>query len=226
MPPKTPPGQTRERVYRFVRDRLLSGLPPTLREVQEAFGFKAVESARAHLMALVEEGRLLKEEGKARGYRLPDSPAHEEPPVQVPLLGRVPAGPLNLAIEEVEDYLPVRPKFRGSELFALRVEGDSMRDAGILDGDVVIVQRQSNADPGDIVVALVGDEATVKTLYVEGRRVELRAQNPEYAPIVPDPSELRLLGKVLEVRRHLDENPFRAALTRRRSARSSGQASA
>ncbi len=218
MTPKTPPGQTRERVYRFVRDQLLAGSPPTVREVQDAFGFKAVESARAHLTTLVREGRLLKDGNKARGYRLPDISAHE-PPVQVPLLGRVPAGPLNLAVEEVESYLPMRPKFRGAELFALRVEGDSMRDAGILDGDVVIVQKQSTADPGDIVVALIGEEATVKTLFVEGKRVELRPQNPEYAPIVPDPAELMLLGKVLEVRRHLDENPFRAALARHNGRR-------
>ena len=79
----------------------------------------------------------------------------EDPPVQVPLLGRVPAGPLSEAIEDVESYLPVRSKFRGAELFALRVEGDSMRDAGILDGDVVIVQKQPNADPGDIIVAMI-----------------------------------------------------------------------
>lgn len=216
MTPKTPPGQTRERIYRFVRDRLLAGNPPSIREVQRAFDFKAVESARAHLETLVEEGRLAKREGKARGYRLPDAPeAAMEPPVQVPLLGRVPAGPLNLAVEEIESYLPMRSKFRGSELFALRIEGDSMRDAGILDSDVVIVRKQETADPGDIVVALVGDEATVKTLYVEGRRVELRPQNPEYAPIVPDPGELKILGTVLEVRRHLDENPFRAAMARR-----------
>ncbi len=214
MTPKTPPGQTRERIYRFVRDRLLAGNPPSIREVQEAFNFKAVESARAHLTNLVKEGKLLKEGSKARGYRLPDSPAFDDPPVQVPLLGRVPAGPLSEAIEDIESYLPVRSKFRGAELFALRVEGDSMRDAGILDGDVVIVQRQQSADPGDIIVAMIDGEATVKTLFVEGGRIELRPQNPEYAPIVPGPDELCVLGKVLEVRRHLDENPFRAALTR------------
>ncbi len=214
MTPRTPPGETRERIYRFVRDRLLAGRPPTVREVQQAFGFRAVESARAHLTALVREGRLLKERGKARGYRLPDGAGSQAPPVHVPLLGRVPAGPLDLAVEEVEAYLPVRPKFRGRELFALRVAGDSMRDAGILDGDVVIVQKQETANPGDIVVALVGEEATVKTLYVEGKRIELRPQNPEYAPIVPDPTELRLLGRVLEVRRHLDENPFHEAFAR------------
>ncbi len=115
----------------------------------------------------------------------------------------------------------MRSKFRGAELFALRVEGDSMRDAGILNGDVVIVQRQPSADPGDIVVAMIDGEATVKTLFIEGRRVELRPQNPEYAPIVPDPDEMTVLGKVLEVRRHLDENPFRAAFNRRYSSSSS-----
>jgi repressor LexA len=223
MTPKTPPGQTRERVYRFVRDRLLAGNPPSVREVQEAFSFKAVESARAHLTALVQEGKLLKEGSKARAYRLPDTAAYADPPVQVPLLGRVPAGPLSEAIEDIESYLPVRSKFRGAELFALRVDGDSMRDAGILDGDVVIVQRQQSADPGDIIVAMIDGEATVKTLFVEGRRIELRPQNPEYAPIVPDPAELSVLGKVLEVRRHLDENPFRTALTRYGASSSSGQ---
>ena len=159
MTPKTPPGQTRERVYRFVRDRLLAGNPPSVREVQEAFHFKAVESARAHLTALVKEGLLLKDGNKARGYRLPDTAAVEDPPVQVPLLGRVPAGPLSEAIEDVESYLPVRSKFRGAELFALRVEGDSMRDAGILDGDVVIVQKQPNADPGELHPAYLPDWA-------------------------------------------------------------------
>lgn len=214
MVARTPPGQTRERVYRFVRDRLLAGRPPTIREVQRAMGFKAVESARSHLNTLVEEGRLRKQEGKARGYSLPDSAPVDAPPVQVPLLGQVPAGPLDLAVEDVDSYLPVRSKFRGAELFALRVEGDSMRDAGILDGDVVIVLKQDTAEPGDIVVALVGEEATVKTLYMEGRRIELRPQNPEYSPIVPDPAELRILGKVLEVRRHLDEVGSRGFLAR------------
>ncbi len=208
---RTPPGRTRKRVYRFVRERLLAGRPPTLREVQRALGFRAVESARAHLNILVEEGRLVKEAGKARGYRLPEGPGHGGVPRLVPLLGRVPAGPLDLAVEEVEDYLPVssrgsshRSLRGGTGLFALRVEGDSMRDAGILDGDVVIVRQQLTAESGDIVVALVGDEATVKRLYIKGRRLQLRPENLDYRPIEPDPGELTVLGKVVEVRRYLE----------------------
>ena len=98
----TPPGQTRQRVFRFVRECLLDGQPPTVREVQKAFGFRAVESARAHLLALVEEGRLIKQPGKARGYALPETGGQGGVPRLVPLLGRVSAGPLDLAVEDVE----------------------------------------------------------------------------------------------------------------------------
>lgn len=204
----TPPGKTRERVFRFMRDRLLDGRPPTVREVRDALGFRAVESARSHLSALVEEGRLVKKPGRARGYALPETVGQGGVPRLVPLLGRVPAGPTDLAVEDVERYLPSRSA-AGDELFALRVRGDSMRDAGIMDGDVVIVRRQPTASSGSIVVALIGDEATVKTLYVQdggpGRgRIELRPENPDYRPIVPDPDEVQILGKVVEVRRYLE----------------------
>jgi len=198
---KTPPGQTRERVFRHVRNRLAAGSPPTVREVQQAFGFRSVQSAREHLEALVGEGRLAKDEGKARGYRLPGG---EPPPVRVPLVGRVAAGALDAAIEDFDDYVPVRTHLDSAELFGLRVHGESMTGAGILAGDVVIVRRQATARTGDIVVALVGDEATVKRLRLRGRRVELLPENPAYEPIVPDPAEVRLLGKVIEVRRFLE----------------------
>ncbi len=201
---RTPPGRTRERVYRWIRDRLLAGLPPTVREVQHAFGFRSPQTAREHLEALVEEGRLEKEAGgKARGYRLPQ--ASGAPTALVPLLGRVPAGPLETAVEDLEGYLPVQSRHAPGGLFALRVVGESMTGAGILPGDIVIVRRQERADPGDLVVALVGDEATVKRLWVEGRRVELRPENPAFEPIRFDRGEPRILGKVVEVRRRLEE---------------------
>jgi repressor LexA len=199
---RTPPGQTRERVFRLVRERLLAGAPPTVREVQRAFGFRSVQTAREHLEALVREGRLAKRKGQSRGYRLPSG---EGPPtVLVPLLGRVPAGSLDLAVEELEGYLPMQSRRPAGELFALRVRGESMTGAGILPGDVVVVRRQRTARSGEIVVALVGDEATVKRLRVRGKRVELRPANPDYEPIVADPRELTLLGKVVEVRRSLE----------------------
>jgi repressor LexA len=199
---RTPPGQTRERVFRFVRDRLLRGMPPTVREVQRAFAFRSPRTARQHLEALVAEGRLSQERGKARGYRLPDASGLAT--TLVPLLGRVPAGSLDAAVEDLEGYLPVQqPGRRSDELFGLRVHGESMTGAGILHGDVVVVRRQSRAEPGDIVVALVEDEATVKRLRVRDGRPELHPENPSFAPIVPEPGALRVLGRVVEVRRYL-----------------------
>jgi repressor LexA len=199
---RTPPGETRGKVFRFVRERLLAGRPPTVREVQQALGFRSPMTAREHLEALVDDGRLAKESGRSRGYRLPGVRG-EAAPRLVPLLGRVPAGPLDEAVEDLEGYVPVAPGRASGELFGLRVRGDSMRDAGILDGDLVIVRRQDRAESGAIVVALVGDEATVKRLRLHRGRVELHPANPSFSPIVPDPSGVRVLGRVIEVRRVL-----------------------
>lgn len=201
------PGATRDKVFAFVRQRLLQGQPPTVREVQAALGFSAVQSAQEHLDALIADGRLVKETGKARGYRLPGrSPA----PLLVPLVGRVQAGALTTAFEDIESYVPVEERRARTgnyedKLFALRVRGDSMVGVGILDGDVVIVRRQRTASNGEIVVARVGDEATVKMLRIGRGSVELRPANPTYQPIViRPPDELVLLGRVIEVRRYLD----------------------
>ena len=199
---RTPAGQTREKVFRFVRDRLAGGRPPTVREVMEAFGFRSPQTAREHLDGLVEDGRLKKEPKVARGFRLPGR--GEAPTVMVPLLGRVPAGPLDLAIEDLEGHLPVQTRRTPDELFSLRVRGDSMKDAGILDGDIVIVRRQARADSGEIVVAMVGDEATVKRFRVKRGRIELHPANDAYQPIVPEPGDVKILGKVVEVRRVLE----------------------
>jgi repressor LexA len=198
---RTPPGLTREKIYRFMRRRLLEGRPPTVREVRDRFGFKAVQTAREHLERLVDEGRLAKEgPGRARGYRLPRP---EVPTALVPVLGRVPAGALSTAVEDLEGYVPVEGRTDEGELFGLRVRGESLRDLGILSGDLVIVRKQDTARTGEVVVALVDDEATVKVLRRSGRRVELWPANPAFTPIVPAPGGFRLLGKVIEVRRYL-----------------------
>jgi repressor LexA len=205
---RTPPGATREQVFRYVRERLLKGEPPTVREVQEAFGFKAVETARAHLEALVVEGRLTKFSGRSRGYALPQAAPL---PALVPLLGRVQAGALTTAVEDLEGYIPVEPRGGAETLFALRVRGESMTGAGIFPDDLVIVRQQKTAHSGDIVVALVEDEATVKRLRIRRGRMELHAENPDFAPIIFVGShghELQILGKVIEVRRYLDRSSY------------------
>lgn len=198
----TPPGETREQVFRYVRERLLEGRPPTVREVQAAFGFRSVESARSHLEALIEEGRLAKEAGRARGLRLPAGPRRR---ALVPLLGRVAAGNLQEAIEDPQGYLAIDGRRPAEELLALNVEGESMIGAGILPGDVVIVRRQPVAEPGEIVVALVDGEATVKRLVRRRGQWVLQAENPDFPPIVPPQENLQIIGRVVEVRRWLDE---------------------
>ena len=201
MPP-TPPGQTRRQVHAFVRDRIAAGAPPTVREVQEHFGFRAVQTARQHLETLVAEGRLAKEPGRARGYRLP--PAQARPLRMVPKLGRVQAGALSEAIEDPDGWIPVDGASGEHEMFALTVKGESMLGAGILPDDTVVVRRQAIARDGEIVVALVRDEATVKRLRLRRGRIELHPENPAFEPIVlGGREEVRILGRVVEVRRRL-----------------------
>jgi repressor LexA len=179
--------------------------------VQARFGFKAVQSAQAHLEQLVAEGRLVKQlgefKGRARGYALPRSSVDHTPTAYAPLLGHIQAGNLQAAIEEREGLVPVQRGTRraGSEqLFALRVRGESMTGAGILPDDLVIVRSQSTASNGEIVVAMVGDEATVKTLHSRRCKIVLQPENDAFEPIVLDPDECQILGKVIEVRRNLD----------------------
>ena len=198
--PKSPPGESRARVRDYVLERLLAGAPPSVREVQDAFGFRSTATAREHLDALVASGELEQDSGRDRGYRLPGG----FQPGLIPILGRVHAGSLHEAVTHADGYLPVRADL-APRCFALRVAGESMAGREIHDGDLLVVERTAQARSGDIVVALVGDEATVKTLRRVGRRVLLEAANPDYADIDPASHGLdcRILGRVIEVRRAL-----------------------
>jgi repressor LexA len=196
------PGETRKKVLRLVRERILSGSPPTVREIQESLGFRSVQTARGHLDILVQQGLLSKEPRKSRGYRLPGSSGPLS--MMVPILGRVQAGALTDAVEDLEGYITVQSRFPRSQLFALRTKGESMIDAGILPKDILIVRKQPVADPGDIVVAMVDGEATVKILKVVEGRVELHPANPAFHPIVPTEETFSILGKVVEVRRYFE----------------------
>ena len=193
---------TRERIFEFVRGRILAGEPPTVREVQQRFGFKSVASAREQLDRLIEEGRLQRLGNVSRGFRLPPG---QGPQLvrRIPVVGRVQAGALSLAVEDIEDYIPLDAPGTEDGVFALRVRGDSMRDAGILEGDFVIVRPEKDARNGEIVVALVGEEATIKRLYKRGPVIELRPENPAYPPILVPAKQVELAGRVIEVRRYL-----------------------
>ncbi len=202
-------GKTQHRVFEFVRDRILSGSVPTVREVQRAMGFRAVQSAQEHLDALVAEGLLEKTPRISRGYRLPE---HHSSAFMIPLLGRVQAGGLEDAVEDPEGYIAVDGHPSRSRLFALKVRGESMKNAAILPDDIVIVRQQSSAEHGDIVVALIDDQATVKRLKVTrdtggSIRVELHPENPDFSPIIPV-ADLHILGKVIEVRRQYEASVF------------------
>jgi len=149
------------------------------------------------LERLVAAGELLRVPGMARGLRLPDNPRG----AVVPVLGRVQAGAFSYAVEDVEDHVWTSLRYPARELFALRVRGESMSGAGLLPGDVVIVRRQPSAEDGQIVVALVDDEATVKTLRRRRKRVELHPANAAFPILRPDPDRLAILGRVVESRR-------------------------
>jgi repressor LexA len=163
------------------------GMPPTRAEIASGLGFSTASSAEDHLQALARKGALELLPGTSRGLRLKDLPGV---PVQgtLPLIGRVAAGHPILAAEHVEAHYRVDPDlFAPRADYLLRVRGASMRDAGILDGDLLAVHRTSEAHAGQIVVARVNDEVTVKRWRRRGREVLLMAENPEFAPIVVDP---------------------------------------
>ncbi|MBE3577481.1 MAG: transcriptional repressor LexA [Limnochordales bacterium] len=186
-----------QQILDFIRQEVeRRGYPPSVREIGQAVGLKSSATVHGHLNRLEAKGFLRRDPTKPRAIELL-GPEARPATVNVPVVGRVTAGEPILAVENIEQRLPLPTEFfgRDDELFALRVRGDSMVGAGILDGDMVIVARQSAADDGDIVVALLDDEATVKRFYKEGDRVRLQAENPRYEPIYAQ--EVRILGKVI-----------------------------
>ncbi len=187
-------------VLKYVQDHLTqTHRPPTVREVMRHFKWNSPQSARKHLLALEEKGYLEREEHTARGLRLAEDSSVG---VSIPVLGRVAAGLPLLAEENREGTMVVDPSLArgGRNLFALTVRGDSMVNAHILPGDKVIVQQTTHASPGEIVVALVEGEATVKTFRKTSSKVVLEPANPKYSPIVVgEGQDFRIIGKVVGV---------------------------
>jgi repressor LexA len=192
--PDVPPRLTthltprQQQILDWIRGHLeATGMPPTRAEIAAGLGFSTASSAEDHLQALAKKGALELTPGASRGLRLKDIPGM---PVQgsLPLVGRVAAGSPILAVENVEAHYRVDPGFFTPRAdYLLRVRGQSMQDAGIVDGDLLAVHKTAEARSGQVVVARLGDEVTVKRLKRRGREVLLVAENPDFAPIAVDP---------------------------------------
>lgn len=204
-----------EQVLRFIRQSIHDrGYPPTLREIGAHMGIKSTNGVNDHLRALERKGYLTREDMKSRALRPKDmelglakkKPSEDEM-VTVPVLGRVAAGMPLYAEEHLLDTVRIdQSLLRSGEIFGLRVTGDSMIEAGIVNGDYVFVRKQSTADRGDIVVALIGDEATVKRYFPEKDYIRFQPENSAMAPILVRATDFKptmLLGVVVGVYRRL-----------------------
>lgn len=184
--------ETHEKIYAYLQ-RCAGNSFPTVREIAAACGIKSTSCVHKHLLDLEKEGKIVRKDGTARSASV-----NRRPAAMVPLVGRVTAGVPITAVELIEDYLPLpADMIREGETFALRVMGDSMKNAGILDGDLVVCHQCSDALNGDIVVAMLDGEATVKRFFRYSERIVLQPENPAYEPIVS--RNVTLLGKVAAV---------------------------
>ena len=185
-----------KKMFDYISDTIRNeGYSPTVRDIREALGIKSTATVHSYLMRLEDKGYIQKKSGKSRTVK--PNEAYSGPVTrQVPIIGGVTAGQPVFAVENFDGYVDfTEGSYAKDELFALRVTGSSMIDAGILDGDVVIVRHQSVAENGEIVVALIDDSATVKTFYKEDGHFRLQPENKTMEPIIVD--SLSILGKVV-----------------------------
>jgi len=197
-------------IFEFIKGMIRDkGRPPSIREIGERFGIRSTNGVRAVLEALERKGFIRRDRYTSRGIELlkeVDEVMASGRFREVPLVGRVAAGTPIWAEQNIEgSFMLDRDFISGEEVFSLKVAGDSMIDAGIYDGDFVLVKRQPTANVGEVVVAQIGDEATVKRFYPEKKRVRLEAANPNYGPIVvePDAPGFSIAGKVIGLLRKM-----------------------
>lgn len=185
-------------VFEFIKDRIEEGYPPTVREICAEFGFKSTSTAHRYINNLTAKGLLEKGNNQNRAIRLTGGNG-----MKIPLVGTVTAGIPITAIEEITDYISFQPaRHYSNPLFAIKVRGESMINAAILDGDMVVIEQTPYAENGDIVCALVDNEsATIKTFYKEDGHYRLQPENDTMDPIIVD--EVSILGKVVGVVRYL-----------------------
>lgn len=194
-----PLSKSQQKIFDYLKECSAEGRVPSVREICAEMGLSSTSTVHHHLKALEQKGLITREHGVNRCIQI----SGEEKSVGIPVLGRVAAGYPILAVENVECYVPVSEGVkRGRDLFALRIQGESMINAGIFNDDIVIVHRTPVAENGEIVVALVGDEATVKRFYKEDGHFRLQPENDNFEPIIVD--DVVLLGKVISLIRNYE----------------------
>ena len=191
-----------EEILNYMKNTILNrGFPPTVREIGEAVKLKSSSSVHAHLDTLEKNGYIRRDPTKPRAIEILDENFNmtRREVVNVPMVGRVAAGEPILAVENIESYFPIPAEFMpNDQSFMLKVKGESMINAGILDGDQVLVRQTNSASNGDMVVALIDDGATVKTYYREDGHIRLQPENDTMDPMIVE-GDVRLLGKVFGV---------------------------
>jgi len=186
-----------EYITRIIRQE---GYSPSVRDIQSALSIKSTSTVHSYLARLEQKGYIQKETGKSRTLRIENNAFDARKTIKVPILGKVTAGTPITAIENCEGYIDfpaLNRTYNSTNLFALRVEGVSMINAGILDGDIAVVKKENYADNGEIVVAMLEDEATIKRFYKENGHFRLQPENDTMDPIISD--EVYILGKVVSV---------------------------
>ena len=193
-------------ILEYIKQEILNkGYPPAVREICEAVHLKSTSSVHSHLETLEKNGYIRRDPTKPRAIEIIDDNFNltRREVVNVPIIGQVAAGQPLLAVENIENYFPIPTEFMpNAETFMLKVKGDSMINAGIFNGDKILVQKQSDAQNGDIVVALVDDSATVKSFYKEYGHFRLQPENDTMDPIIVN--ECSILGKVFGIMRFLN----------------------
>lgn len=196
-----------QEILDFIKSEILNrGFPPSVRDICEAVHLKSTSSVHAHLESLERNGYIHRDPTKPRAIEITDDSFNlsRREMVNIPIVGRVAAGEPILAVENIENYFPIPAEYvPNAETFMLRVKGESMINAGILDGDYVLVEKRSYAKDGDKVVALIDDSATVKTFYKENGYIRLQPENDYMDPIIVY-GELQIIGKVFGVFRFMD----------------------
>ncbi len=194
-----------QQILEFIKHRILEkGYPPAVREICQAVHLRSTSSVHSHLETLERKGYIRRDPTKPRAIEIIDDDFNlaRREIVHIPIVGTITAGEPILAVENIEDYFPMQPDFISSrDTFMLHVRGESMINAGIMDGDLVIVQQQPTADNGDIVVAMIDDSATVKRFYKEDGHYRLQPENDAMDPIIVP--EVSVIGKVIGLYRSM-----------------------